>query len=121
MTTNAQLRATVRDRLEIAPEVTEALAAGRAVVALESTLISHGLAYPHNLDVASASEDAVRESGAVPATVAVRDGRLRIGLDAAALHELATAPRGSVMRPPGRPSVSRSRRGAGRRRRCPRR
>ena len=56
---------TVRDRLDVAPEVATALAEGRPVVALESTLISHGLEYPFNLEVASASEAAVRESGAV--------------------------------------------------------
>ena len=95
---------TVRDRLAVAPEVAEALAAGRPVVALESTLISHGLDYPFNLEVASASEKAVRESGAVPATVAIQDGRLRVGLDAAALEALATAARGSVMKA-ARPSL----------------
>lgn len=80
----------VRARLLVAPEVAEALAAGRPVVALESTLISHGLPYPQNLEVATASEAAVRESGAVPATVAIRDGRLLVGLDAATLETLAT-------------------------------
>ena len=94
----------VADLLLVAPEVADALAAGRPVVALESTLISHGLAYPDNLAVASASEAAVRESGAVPATVAVRDGRLLVGLDAAALEALATAERGSVMKA-ARPSL----------------
>ncbi|MGH9889439.1 MAG: pseudouridine-5'-phosphate glycosidase, partial [bacterium] len=69
-----------------------------------STLISHGLAYPANLEVASASEAAVRESGAVPATVAVHDGRLLVGLGEAALQELATAERGSVMKA-ARPSL----------------
>ncbi len=73
-----------------------ALRDGRPVVALESTLISHGLPYPQNLEVARASEAAVRESGAVPATVAVRDGRLLVGLDEAALEAFATAPVGSV-------------------------
>ena len=95
----------VADRLTVHPEVAAALAAGRPVVALESTLISHGLAYPDNLAVASASEAAVRESGAVPATVAVRDGRLLVGLDEAGLHALATAERGSVMKA-ARPSLS---------------
>ncbi len=61
------------------------------MVALESTLISHGLPFPRNLEVAGAAEAAVRESGAVPATVGIRDGRLVVGLDAAALVELATA------------------------------
>src|SRR6185503_14372552 len=97
-------RRTVAERLLIHHEVTAALAAGRPVVALESTLISHGLAYPDNLAVASASEAAVRESGAVPATVAVRDGRLLVGLDTAALEALATAERGSVMKA-ARPSL----------------
>src|SRR5689334_19429293 len=96
----------VADRLVVAPEVADALAAGRPVVALESTLISHGLPYPQNLEVASASEAAVREtSGAVPATVAVRDGRLLVGLDGAALEALATAPKGSV-RKAARPSLA---------------
>ena len=95
----------VSDRLEIAPEVREAIAAGRPVVALESTLISHGLPYPENLDVARASEAAVRETGAVPATVAVRNGRLLVGLGAADLEALATAPAGSV-RKAARPSLA---------------
>ncbi|HUG29305.1 MAG TPA: pseudouridine-5'-phosphate glycosidase [Candidatus Limnocylindria bacterium] len=94
----------VAARLSIQREVSAAIAAGRAVVALESTLISHGLAYPDSLAVASASEAAVRESGAVPATVAVHDGRLLIGLEAAQLEALATAERGSVMKA-ARPSL----------------
>jgi pseudouridine-5'-phosphate glycosidase len=96
----------VADRLIIAPEVAGALAERRPVVALESTLISHGLPYPQNLDVASASERAVRETpGAVPATVAIRDGRLLVGLEPAALEALATAPEGSV-RKAARPSLA---------------
>ena len=69
---------------------------GPPVVALESTLISHGLPYPQNLEVARASEAAVRGAGAVPATVAIHDGRLLVGLDEAALEALATAPAGTV-------------------------
>jgi pseudouridine-5'-phosphate glycosidase len=80
----------LRDRLVVAPEVADALRAGRPVVALESTLISHGLPYPLNLEVATAAEAAVRESGAVPATIAIRDGRVIVGLAAAFLVELAT-------------------------------
>lgn len=95
----------VADRLVVGPEVADALRDGRPVVALESTLISHGLPYPQNLEVATASETAVRESGAVPATVAVRDGRLLVGLDAGALEALATAPVGSV-RKAARPSLA---------------
>ncbi len=94
------------ERLVVAPEVAAALAEGRPVVALESTLISHGLPYPHNLEVARASEAAVRETdGAVPATVAVHAGRLLIGLELAELEALATAPPGSV-RKAARPSLA---------------
>ena len=66
--------------LVILPEVSEALGEGRGVVALESTLIAHGLPWPDNLETARASEAAVREAGAVPATVAVVGGRVRVGL-----------------------------------------
>ena len=94
-------------RLAISSEVREALTAATPVVALESTLISHGLPYPSNLEVARASEAAVRESGAVPATVAIHDGRLLVGLDDAALEALATAPEGSVTKA-ARPSLAAS-------------
>jgi pseudouridine-5'-phosphate glycosidase len=80
----------LRDRLAIAPEVARAIAAGRPVVALESTLISHGLPYPQNVEVARAAEAAVRASGAVPATVAIHGGRILVGLDEAGLVTLAT-------------------------------
>ncbi len=79
------------DLLRIAPEVAVALASGRAVVALESTLITHGLAYPANVDAARRSEAAVRANGAVPATVAVHDGAILVGIDAAQLDGLAQA------------------------------
>jgi pseudouridylate synthase len=95
----------IGDRLVVGGEVAAALAGGQPVVALESTLISHGLPYPQNLEVARASEAAVRESGAVPATVAIHDGRLLVGLDGAALEALATAPAGSV-RKAARPSLA---------------
>ena len=93
------------ERLVIAAPVTKALARGRPVVALESTLISHGLPHPQNLEVARASEAAVRESGAAPATIAIRDGQVLIGLDDASLEALATAPGGSVMKA-ARPSLA---------------
>lgn len=67
------------DWLLIADEVLEALAAGRPVVALESSLIAQGLPAPHNLDTARAAELAVREAGAVPATTAIDGGRLVVG------------------------------------------
>ena len=71
------------------PEVAEALRAGRGVVGLESTLIAHGLPAPDNLRVAGEAEAAVRESGAVPATIAVVGGTVRIGLDEDALAAIA--------------------------------
>jgi len=75
--------------IETSPEVEAALAAGRAVVALESTIIAHGFPRPDNIEVARAMEAAVREAGAVPATVAVLGGVVRVGLAAAELERLA--------------------------------
>jgi pseudouridylate synthase len=95
----------ITDRIDLSLEVSAALAEGRPIVALESTLISHGLPHPQNLEVANASEAAVRASGAVPATVAINGGRLLVGLDDAALRALATAPAGSV-RKAARPSLA---------------
>ncbi|MFF4414114.1 pseudouridine-5'-phosphate glycosidase [Streptosporangium sp. NPDC001559] len=73
-------------------EVAEALAQGAPVVALESTIISHGLPQPRNLEVARELEGLVREAGAVPATIAVLDGVARIGLDEDGLKRIATEP-----------------------------
>jgi pseudouridine-5'-phosphate glycosidase len=70
-------------------EVQEAVAQGRPVVALESTIISHGLPRPENLRVAAEVEDVVRAQGAVPATVAILSGRIHVGLDADLLHQVA--------------------------------
>ena len=66
--------------LDIAPEVAAALAAGKPVVALESTIISHGMPYPQNVETALAVEKIVRDNGAVPATIAIIGGRLKAGL-----------------------------------------
>jgi pseudouridylate synthase len=77
---------------DVAPEVSAALAAGRPTVALESTLIAHGLPRPANLEVARAAESVVREEGAIPATVGVVAGVPTVGLDGAALERLATRP-----------------------------
>ena len=66
--------------LEISPEVSKALAAGRPVVALESTIISHGMPYPQNVETALNVERIIRENGAVPATIAIIGGRLKAGL-----------------------------------------
>jgi pseudouridine-5'-phosphate glycosidase len=70
-------------------EVASALAAGRAVVALESTIVTHGMPYPRNLETALGVEDVVRAHGAVPATIAVVDGRPRVGLGPDELEKLA--------------------------------
>jgi pseudouridine-5'-phosphate glycosidase len=75
--------------MRIHPEVAEALAAGAAVVALESTIISHGLPRPSNVRIAREIEASVRAAGAVPATIAVVDGVARIGLDDDALTRIA--------------------------------
>jgi pseudouridylate synthase len=77
--------------MRIAPEVAEALAGGRPVVALESTLISHGLPRPRNLAVAREVEATVRSAGALPATIAVVAGEARIGRDDEALELVASA------------------------------
>ena len=66
--------------LDIAPEVAEALAAGKPVVALESTIISHGMPYPQNVESALRVEQIIRDAGAVPATIAIIGGRLKAGL-----------------------------------------
>ncbi len=73
----------------LAPEVAQALAEGRPVVALESTIVTHGMPYPDNLTTALAVEDVVRAGGAVPATIALLAGRLRVGLEREELEKLA--------------------------------
>ena len=70
----------MREFLNIAPEVAQALSDQRAVVALESTVIAHGLPRPQNLETAHRLQDAVREAGAVPATIAIIGGKLTVGL-----------------------------------------
>ncbi|TXG73244.1 hypothetical protein EZV62_001823 [Acer yangbiense] len=75
--------------VKLSPEVTEALSRGHAVVALESTIISHGMPFPKNLETAKEVEAIVRENGAVPATVAILDGIPCIGLSTEELERLA--------------------------------
>jgi pseudouridine-5'-phosphate glycosidase len=75
--------------LKVSPEAADALASGRAVVALESTIITHGMPYPQNLSMAGEVEAIVRQAGAVPATVAIMDGSIQVGLNAADLARLA--------------------------------
>ena len=76
--------------LTLKPEVASALAEDRPVVALESTVIAHGLPHPQNVETALAMESAVRENGAVPATIAILDGEIFVGLDEAQIEMLAT-------------------------------
>lgn len=75
--------------LEVAPEVAAALDAGGPVVALESTIVSHGLPRPDNVQIARDIEQSVRDGGAVPATIALVDGVVRVGLDDAGLEAIA--------------------------------
>lgn len=75
--------------VRLAPEVAHALRSGGPVVALESTIISHGLPRPGNLDIARSIEGAVRAHGAIPATIAIVDGTVHVGLDDAALRVVA--------------------------------
>jgi pseudouridine-5'-phosphate glycosidase len=77
--------------LGIAPAVRDAVAAGGAVVALESTVLAHGLPYPRNLEVGHALEREIRDGGAVPATIAVLAGEPKVGLTDAEVEHIATA------------------------------
>ena len=77
--------------LQFSPEVQAARAAGKPVVALESTIISHGMPYPQNVQTAREVEDVIRAAGAVPATIALIDGRICVGLADDQLERLGTA------------------------------
>jgi pseudouridine-5'-phosphate glycosidase len=77
--------------LHLSDQVQQALQVGQAIVALESTVIAHGLPYPTNLETARRMEEIIREHGAVPATIAVLEGKIRVGLTDAELEHLATA------------------------------
>lgn len=76
--------------LDLLPEVAEALSSHKPVVALESTIISHGMPFPQNVQMAQEVEQIVRDGGAIPATIAVLGGRLKVGLTPEELHQLAT-------------------------------
>ena len=80
-----------KDYLSISTEVAAALAAGKPIVALESTIITHGMPYPQNLEMASNVEAVIRANGAVPATIAIMDGKFCVGLGADDLERLAKA------------------------------
>ncbi len=75
--------------LDVAPEVAAAVAAGKPVVALESTIISHGMPYPQNVETALKVEQIIRDNGAVPATIAILGGRLKAGLTPDEIEYLA--------------------------------
>ncbi|WP_080848427.1 pseudouridine-5'-phosphate glycosidase [Cytobacillus gottheilii] len=77
--------------LEYSAEVLEAQKAGKAIVALESTIISHGMPYPQNVETAKEVEDIIRQGGAVPATIAILDGKIKIGISDEELEFLATS------------------------------
>ncbi len=78
-------------RIDFSPEVASARADARPIVALESTIITHGMPFPQNVDTARLVEQDIRDAGAVPATIAVLDGRLKIGLTDAELDRLGQA------------------------------
>jgi pseudouridine-5'-phosphate glycosidase len=82
--------------IHIAAEVAEALRTGQPVVALESTLITHGLPYPGNIETALSMETAIRDGGAVPATIAILKGRITVGLSRQEIDYLGKQPSGSV-------------------------
>jgi pseudouridylate synthase len=82
----------MNDLIQLSPEVAAARAEGRPVVALESTIIAHGMPWPQNLETAREVEDVIRAEGAVPATIAVIAGRIRVGLTNEELTQLAQAP-----------------------------
>jgi pseudouridine-5'-phosphate glycosidase len=83
------LAVTAKSYLSISSEVKKALAAGKPVVALESTIITHGMPYPQNLEMAQNVEKVVRDHGAVPATIAIMDGRFAVGVNGEDLERLA--------------------------------
>jgi pseudouridylate synthase len=87
---------TARALLDLSAPVAEAIAGDRPVVALESTIITHGMPFPKNLETALMLEAAVAERGAIPATIAVIEGRFKVGLDRAQLESLARLSHGVV-------------------------
>lgn len=86
---NKETRMPTPEHIDVAPEVAAALAGGGAVVALESTIITHGMPWPQNNAMAARVEEIIREEGATPATIAAVDGRLKIGLSATEREALA--------------------------------
>lgn len=80
----------IESYLQLSPEVSEARRAGKPIVALESTIISHGMPFPQNLETARELEEIIRNQGAVPATIAIMEGKLKAGLEASDLEKLAS-------------------------------
>ena len=80
-----------RNFMDIKPEVEKALEEGTPVVALESTIISHGMPYPKNVETALAVEEVIRKNGAIPATIAIIEGRIKIGLTPEEIEYMAKA------------------------------
>jgi len=78
--------------IKIQPEISDALAAGKPLVALESTIISHGMPYPQNIKTALEVESVIRHNGAIPVTIAILDGKMCVGLDRNQLEKLANSP-----------------------------
>ncbi|TQR15278.1 pseudouridine-5'-phosphate glycosidase [Psychrobacillus soli] len=81
----------MKQYLSYSQEVEQGMAAGKPIVALESTIISHGMPYPQNVEMAKKVEQIIRENGAVPATIAIMDGEIKIGLSNEDLETLATS------------------------------
>lgn len=81
----------MNEYVSINPEVKEALEQGKPVVALESIIISHGMPYPQNVEMANETEQIIRDNGAIPATIVIIDGKIQVGLDEEQLELLATA------------------------------
>jgi pseudouridine-5'-phosphate glycosidase len=82
----------VRSPLAVAPGIAEAIGKGRPVVALETTVVTHGLPHPDGLEAAAAMERAVRAAGALPALIGILDGQARVGVSEQELQRLAASP-----------------------------
>lgn len=81
----------MNEYIELATEIKDALAANKAVVALESTIISHGMPHPQNVETAREVEQIVRDNGGVPATIAIMDGKIKVGLNDEELEQMGSA------------------------------
>ena len=81
----------IHDYLSVTPEVQQALRENKPVVALESTILSHGMPYPQNLEFGRQVERIIREEGAVPATIAILDGKMKVGLNEQELERMCRA------------------------------